>query len=84
MRQAVLARTGSSAHVEDLKHWCLNALCMMTSKLHPMRSQHLLLVGWLTLMHLMVIAQEAQSPLASHFVRNEGQQARLLGLTKRI
>lgn len=55
---------------------------MMIFKLHALRSQHLLLTGWMTLIFLaMVFAQEAQSSLAHTLYKIKARKARFSRLT---
>jgi hypothetical protein len=57
-----LAKTGSSAMSRTSSTFCWNALHIMISELHALRSQHLLLTGWLGPHRMaMVFTHEAQS-----------------------
>jgi hypothetical protein len=78
MRQAVLARTGSSAHVEDLKHFLLE--CPVYDNI---RAECVAfptpVVDWLDNPDCvaMVFAHEAQSSLAHTLYKMKTRRARL-------
>jgi hypothetical protein len=82
MRQAVLARTGSSAHVEDLKHFLLE--CPVYDDIRAACAAFPSpVVDWLDNPDYMamVFAHEAQSSLAHILYKVKTRRARVLGLT---
>jgi hypothetical protein len=85
MRQAILARTGSSARVEDLKHFMLE--CPVYDNIRAACVAFPTpVVDWLDNPDCMamVFAHEAQSSLAHTLYKMKTRRARLLGLTNGI
>ena len=85
MRQAVLARTGCSAHVEDLKHFLLE--CPVYDDIRVACAAFPTpVVDWLDNSDCMamIFSHEAQSSLAHTLYRMKARRARLLGLTNGI
>jgi hypothetical protein len=85
MRQAVLARTGSSARVEDLKHFLLE--CPVYDDIRAACAAFPTpVVDWLDNPDCMamIFSHEAQSSLAHTLYKMKARRARLLGLTNGI
>jgi hypothetical protein len=85
MRPVVPARTGSSAHVEDLKHFLLECPVYDNNRAECV-ALPTPVVDWLDNPDCvaMVFAHEAQSSLAHTLYKMKTRRARLLGLTNGI